>query len=106
MTRGVPRAGKALLAGLLYCGECAHKMMVRYSGATRYLCTFFHQQYGDPFCQNLPAEPLDAAVVGAFFEAALRASRSGQPPRGGGAGAQMGGGIARAERGTGAPSRR
>jgi DNA invertase Pin-like site-specific DNA recombinase len=69
MTRGVPRAGTALLAGLLYCGECAHKMMVRYSGATRYLCTFFHQQYGDPFCQNLPAEPLDAAVVGAFFEA-------------------------------------
>jgi DNA invertase Pin-like site-specific DNA recombinase len=69
MTRGVPRAGKALLAGLLYCGECAHKMMVRYSGATRYLCTFFHQQYGAPFCQNLPAEPLDVAVVGAFFEA-------------------------------------
>ena len=69
MTRGVPRAGKALLAGLLYCGECAHKMTVRYSGAIRYLCTFFHQQYGDSFCQNLPAEPVDAAVVDAFFEA-------------------------------------
>jgi hypothetical protein len=69
MTRGIPRAGKALLAGLLYCGECVHKIMVRYSGATRYLCTFFYQQYGAPFCQNLPAEPLDAAVVGAFFEA-------------------------------------
>jgi|SRR5215207_2170756 len=70
MTRGVPRAGKALLAGLLYCGECAHKMMVRYSGASRYLCSFFHQQYGAaaPFCQNLPAGPLDAAVVDAFFE--------------------------------------
>jgi DNA invertase Pin-like site-specific DNA recombinase len=69
MTRGVPRAGKALLAGLLYCGECAHKMMVRYSGATRYLCSFFHQQHGAPFCQNLPADPVDAAVVEAFFEA-------------------------------------
>jgi DNA invertase Pin-like site-specific DNA recombinase len=69
MTRGVPRAGKALLVGLLYCGECAHKMMVRYSGASRYLCTFFHQQYGAPFCQNLPAKPVDAAVVEAFFEA-------------------------------------
>jgi DNA invertase Pin-like site-specific DNA recombinase len=69
MTRGVPRAGKALLAGLIYCGECAHKMTVRYSGATRYLCAFFHQQYGSPFCQNLPAEPVDAAVVEAFLEA-------------------------------------
>lgn len=69
MTRGVPRAGKALLAGLLYCGECAHKMMVRYSGATRYLCSFFHQQYGSPFCQNLPADPVDSAVLEAFFEA-------------------------------------
>lgn len=69
MTRGVPRAGRALLAGLLYCGECAHKMMVRYSGATRYLCSFFHQQHGAPFCQNLPANPVDATVVEAFFEA-------------------------------------
>jgi hypothetical protein len=69
MTRGVPRAGKALLAGLVYCGECAHKMTVRYSGATRYLCAFFHQQYGSAFCQNLPAEPVDARVAEAFLEA-------------------------------------
>jgi Recombinase zinc beta ribbon domain len=57
------------LAGLLYCGECGHKMMVRYTGATRFLCTFSHQQYGNaPFCQNLPADPVDGAVLEAFFE--------------------------------------
>jgi hypothetical protein len=68
-TRGVPRAGKALLAGLLYCGECAHKMVVQYKGGTRYLCNYLRQQYRVPVCQNLPADPVDAAVVGAFFEA-------------------------------------
>jgi DNA invertase Pin-like site-specific DNA recombinase len=68
MSRGVPREGKALLAGLVYCGECSHKMTVRYSGATRYLCAFFHQQYGSPFCQNLPAGPVDARVAEAFLE--------------------------------------
>ncbi len=69
MTRGVPREGKALLAGLVYCGECSHKMTVRYSGATRYLCAFFQQQYRDPFCQNLPAEPVDDRVAQAFLDA-------------------------------------
>ena len=69
MSRGVPRNGEALLAGLVYCGECAHKMTVRYSGATRYLCAFFQQQYGDPFCQNLPANPVDTRVAEAFLEA-------------------------------------
>lgn len=69
MSRGVPRDGEALLAGLVYCGECSHKMTVRYSGTPRYLCAFFHQQYGSAFCQNLPAEPVDARAVEAFFEA-------------------------------------
>ena len=69
MTRGVPRAGKALLAGLLYCGECSHKMEVRYSGATRYLCASLKRRYGGAFCQNLPADPVDERVAEAFFEA-------------------------------------
>jgi hypothetical protein len=28
-TRGIPRPGKALLHGLVYCGECGHKMVVQ-----------------------------------------------------------------------------
>ena len=31
-TRGVPRPGKALLHGLVHCGECGHKMVVQYKG--------------------------------------------------------------------------
>jgi DNA invertase Pin-like site-specific DNA recombinase len=69
MTRGVPREGKALLAGLLYCGKCSHKMEVRYSGATRYLCASLKRRYGGAFCQNLPADPVDERVVEAFLEA-------------------------------------
>ena len=68
-TRGVPRLGKALLHGLVYCGECGHKMVVQYKSGTRYLCNYLRQQYGVPVCQYIPADPIDAAVVQAFFAA-------------------------------------
>jgi hypothetical protein len=38
-TRGIPRPGKALLHGVVYCGECGHKMVVQYKGDTQYLVT-------------------------------------------------------------------
>jgi len=65
----VPRPGKALLHGLVYCGECGHKLVVQYKGGTRYLCNYLRQQYRVPICQNLPADPIDAVVVQAFFAA-------------------------------------
>jgi DNA invertase Pin-like site-specific DNA recombinase len=68
-TRGVPRPGKALLHGLVYCGECGHKMVVQYKGRPCYLCNYLRQQYQIPVCQNLPADPIDAHVVQAFLQA-------------------------------------
>jgi DNA invertase Pin-like site-specific DNA recombinase len=68
-TRGVPRPGKALLQGLVYCGECGHKMCVQYKGGTRYICNSLRQKYQVPVCQCLTGDPIDNAVVKAFFEA-------------------------------------
>src|SRR5215216_4021808 len=68
-TRGIPRDGEALLHGLVYCGACGHKMVVQYKGGTEYLCNYLRQQYRVPVCQYVPADPVDARVVTAFFEA-------------------------------------
>ena len=68
-TRGVPRAGATLLHGLVYCGECGHKMMVQYKGGPEYLCNYLRQQYQVPVCQRIPAQPIDDYVVQAFFHA-------------------------------------
>jgi DNA invertase Pin-like site-specific DNA recombinase len=68
-TRGVPRPGKALLHGLVACGACGHKMVVQYKTGTRYLCNALRQQYGVPVCQYIPADPIDEAIVQAFFAA-------------------------------------
>ena len=68
-SRGVPRPGSALLHGIVYCGECGHKMVVQYKGGTRYLCNYLRQQYRVPVCQYIPGDPIDARVVEAFFQA-------------------------------------
>jgi DNA invertase Pin-like site-specific DNA recombinase len=68
-TRGIPRPGAALLHGLVYCGACGHKMVVQYKAGPRYLCNYLRQQYHVPVCQYIPADPVDAKVVAAFFAA-------------------------------------
>src|SRR3954467_15416290 len=68
-TRGVPRDGAALLQGIVWCGECGHKMAVQYKAATRYICNHLHPPRDEPVCQHLPADPIDAEVVAAFFAA-------------------------------------
>jgi DNA invertase Pin-like site-specific DNA recombinase len=68
-TRGVPRPGKALLHGIVHCGECGHQMVVQYKPKTHYICNFLRQQYRVAVCQILPADPIDDFVVRAFFAA-------------------------------------
>jgi DNA invertase Pin-like site-specific DNA recombinase len=68
-SRGIPRDGAALLHGITYCGECGHKMAVRYKGGSQYVCNQLKVQRGVPECQNLRAAPIDAQVAVAFLEA-------------------------------------
>jgi excisionase family DNA binding protein len=68
-SRGAPRAGSALLHGILYCGQCGHKLVVQYKGRVTYLCNHQRQCDGSPVCQYLPANEIDAWVVSAFLSA-------------------------------------
>ena len=68
-SRGVPRSGAVLLHGIVYCGECGHKMVVQYKGGNQYLCNYLRQVRGVPVCQRIPADPIDERVVQAFFQA-------------------------------------
>ena len=68
-TRGVPRDGAALLHGIIFCGECGHKMVVRYKHGSQYVCDHLQRQQGTPACQVLRAAGIDARVAAAFLEA-------------------------------------
>ena len=54
---------------MVWCGACGHKLRVQYKGGTRYICNALHRSQNAPVCQHLPADPIDARVVAAFFEA-------------------------------------
>jgi len=69
MTRGAPREGAALLQGIVWCGQCGRKMTVQYRGRNGYNCRSLNHEHGAPVCQQLPADPIDARVVAAFFAA-------------------------------------
>ena len=68
-TRGAPRDGAALLQGIVWCGQCGRKMAVQYKSKNGYICNHLNRLQGDPVCQHLPADPIDARVVAAFFAA-------------------------------------
>jgi hypothetical protein len=84
-TPGAPRHGPAVLAGLIRCGRCGRRMVVRYSGPKNratYTCTRGSADYGEPLRQGLSngttldelvARQLLAAVQLAALEASLAA---------------------------------
>lgn len=84
-TQGAPRQGPAVLAGLVRCGRCGRRMLVRYAGPkplVSYTCTRGSADYGEPLCQVLSnagtlealvASQLLAAVQPAALEASLAA---------------------------------
>jgi len=63
---GAPRPGPALLSGLLVCGRCGYRMVVNYNHGGRFLrygCNRALVCYGEPECQSLAGERLDALVA-------------------------------------------
>jgi hypothetical protein len=73
-SRGVPREGRALLQGIIYCGVCGRKMSVqnrsvKESRSPSYVCMQGYQNGEEKTCQCMTSRPLDAAVVEAFLVA-------------------------------------
>ncbi|MGZ6617753.1 MAG: recombinase family protein, partial [Solirubrobacteraceae bacterium] len=76
---GAAREGSALLQGLVRCGKCGRKMMVKYSGTNgrthTYLCQRTYQtQATSPVCQTIGGLRFDKTVVDAFLEAVTPAA--------------------------------
>lgn len=72
--RGVPREGRALLQGMVYCGVCGRKMSVqnravKESRSPSYVCGRGYQDGEEKTCQCMTSRPIDAAVVEAFLAA-------------------------------------
>jgi DNA invertase Pin-like site-specific DNA recombinase len=69
--RGV-RRGPSLLGGLLVCARCGRHLLVSYTNAgrgLRYSCLRGRIDYGEPRCQSLSGQRLDALVSAQVLEA-------------------------------------
>ena len=74
-----PRHGPSVLAGLVVCGRCGHRMLVAYSNTTatktlRYSCQRDAIDYGEEACQSLSGAVLESLVVQQLLQAVLPAS--------------------------------
>jgi DNA invertase Pin-like site-specific DNA recombinase len=84
--QGAARSGSALLAGLVWCRRCGHRLGVNYSGTKqsirRYTCDERNARHGAPKCLSFSAIDVDAEIAKqllavvqpAAVEAACRAS--------------------------------
>ena len=70
---GAARSGSALLAGLLRCARCGHKLHVAYRGgggkAPRYWCLTGNREQGAPSCLGFAAWRVEKAIVEVVLEA-------------------------------------
>jgi DNA invertase Pin-like site-specific DNA recombinase len=82
-SKGFPREGSALLAGLVFCGRCECRLSTGYSGKAgrpRYCCKRGYYDYALPTCSSLSAAVLDdlvsALVLGLLEPASVELSLS------------------------------
>ena len=77
LARGPAREGRALLQGLVRCGQCGRAMLVGYGGdragqhgrTLQYRCRGARPATGSAECQLVGGKRIDAAVVQMFLEA-------------------------------------
>jgi DNA invertase Pin-like site-specific DNA recombinase len=68
--RGAAREGAALLQGIVICGKCGRRMNLRYRDHTYfYRCQLAYQEYGEPLCQFIRGEEVDAKVAVLLLQA-------------------------------------
>lgn len=61
--RGVVRHGASLLAGLLVCGRCGHRMVVQHNGRIHvYWCYYERAARGGEPCQSVTGRVIDKAI--------------------------------------------
>lgn len=78
-TRSAPRHGPSVLAGLVVCGRCGHRMLVSYTNAStaktlRYCCQREAIDYGAAACQSLSGAALESLVIERLLQAVSPAS--------------------------------
>ena len=85
-TRGAPKHGSALLAGILRCRRCGRKLTVQYTGAKgqipRYACMRGRLDYGEPKCIAFGGlrvdDVVEAALLAVVQPAAIQAARAAE----------------------------